>query len=458
MDRIAVIGTGYVGTVAGACLAEAGNSVVCVDADPGKVVALSSGSPVIHEPGLEVLLRKNLKSERIRFTTKIEEAVQASEIVFLTVGTPSGANGEADLRNLEAAATEVGKSLTRYKILVNKSTVPVGTHLKIREWAGKHAKAAFDVASNPEFLREGSAIQDFLKPERVVIGTLEDPVFERLRTLYLTVCLDPSRIVRMDPTSSELTKYACNAFLATKISFMNELSLLCDKTGADIESVKAGMSTDSRIGPQFLNAGIGYGGSCFPKDIRALLSVGAKHCLPLKIVNAVEAVNESQKLHLMSFVRKRFPQGLSGLTFAVWGLAFKPNTDDVREAPALPLIREIISAGGRIRAFDPVANENARQAIGEVSSIEFLSSAEEALRGSDSLIIATEWDEFRRADLGRIRKLLRTGTVFDGRNIFSPETAAANGIEYFSIGRVTAWVARSTHPRAAMDPTLRLAL
>jgi UDPglucose 6-dehydrogenase len=432
--KIAIVGTGYVGLVAGACFADTGNTVYCVDKDPDKIGALKDGIIPIFEPGLEDLVRRGHAEGRLRFTTSTAEAVGESEIVFMAVGTPPLPSGEPDLSFLKAASEEVARSMTGYRLVVNKSTVPIGSHRVVADWMAPHAKHAFDVVSNPEFLKEGSAVDDFLKPDRVVIGTDKDACFERMAELYAPFVRQGNPILRMDPVSAEMTKYACNAFLATRISFMNELSVLCEKVGGDVEMIRRGMTTDVRIGKHFLYAGAGYGGSCFPKDVQALMATGRKYDVPLSIVTSAEEANARQKARLGAKVRTHFGGQVRGRTFALWGLAFKPNTDDMREAPSLTVIEELAGAGARIQAFDPVASDNAARMITE-PGVTFCTNAYEALAGADALIIVTEWNEFRNPDFDRIGQALKAKLIFDGRNLFEPARMKSLGFTYRSIGR-----------------------
>lgn len=431
--KIAVIGTGYVGLVAGACFADTGNTVYCVDKDPSKIEMLKRGEIPIFEPGLETLVKRGFAEKRLIFTTQTAEAVAASEVVFMAVGTPSLPNGEPNLTFLKAAAEEVARAMTGYRLIVNKSTVPIGSHKVVGEWMAPHTKHPFDVCSNPEFLKEGSALEDFLRPDRVVIGTEKEEVYKTMAELYSPFVRQGNPIIWMDPVSAELTKYACNSFLATRISFMNELSLLCEKVGGDIEKVRKGMTTDVRIGKHFLYAGVGYGGSCFPKDVQALMSTAKKNGMTMEIVTAAENANARQKNHLVTRVKKHFGNDLSGKTFAVWGLAFKPNTDDMREAPAITIIEGLTQAGAKVRAFDPVATDNAREYLG--SKATFCSNAFEAAEGSDALLVVTEWNEFRHPDFAQIKNALKQPIIFDGRNIYSPEQLRKLGFTYFGIGR-----------------------
>lgn len=432
--KVAVIGTGYVGLVAGACFADSGHHVICVDIDEKKTEALKRGEIPIYEPGLETLVERALKQNRISFTTSTKEAVQASEIIFLAVGTPPTPTGEPDLSYLKAAAEEIGRSMNGTKIIVNKSTVPIGSHNTVADWMKPFTKYEFDVVSNPEFLKEGTAVEDFLKPDRVVIGTMKKEAYDKMAELYAPFVRQGNPVIWMDPVSAEITKYACNAFLATRISFMNELSQLCEKVGGDIESIRKGMATDVRIGKHFLYAGPGYGGSCFPKDVQALMATGRREGVALEIVNAAETANARQKKHLVNKVKKHFGENLSGKTFALWGLAFKPNTDDMREAPALTIIEGLLKAGAKVRAFDPVATESARKYL--ESSITYCENETDALQGADALLLVTEWNEFKNPDFELVKSLLKQPVIFDGRNIYNPQTLRAKGFTYYGIGRV----------------------
>ncbi len=431
--KIAVIGTGYVGLVAGACFADTGNTVYCVDKDPSKIEALKRGEIPIFEPGLETLVRRGAAEKRLIFTTSTADAVAASEIVFMAVGTPPLPNGEPDLKYLKAAAEEVARAMTGYRLVVNKSTVPIGSHKVVAEWMAPHTRFDFDVVSNPEFLKEGTAVDDFLRPDRVVIGTDKEEVYKKMADLYSPFVRQGNPIIWMDAVSAEMTKYACNAFLATRISFMNELSILCEKVGGDIEQVRKGMTTDVRIGKHFLYAGVGYGGSCFPKDVQALMSTGEKQGVPMGIITAAEEANARQKSHLVTRVKKHFGNDLKGRVFGVWGLAFKPNTDDMREAPAITIVDELTKAGATVRAFDPVATENARKIIGD--KITYCSSAYEVTENADALLLVTEWNEFRHPDFEEVKKELRSPVIFDGRNVYNPEQLRKMGLSDYGIGR-----------------------
>ena len=431
--KIAVVGTGYVGLVTGTCFAETGNKVVCVDVDKAKVEKLSSGEITIYEPGLEKIFLRNLKEERLRFTTDLSAVVDEAEIIFLALPTPPGADGAADLKYVLGVAGELGKLLKNYKVIVNKSTVPVGTADKVRAAISNNYKGEFDVVSNPEFLREGVAVDDFMKPDRVVVGTTAERAQKLMSELYAPFVRQGNPIIFMDERSSELTKYAANSFLATKISFMNEIAQLCERMGADVDMVRRGIGSDERIGKRFLFSGIGYGGSCFPKDVQALVKSAGEAEYDFKILKAVEKVNAMQKLHLVEKIKTHYSGALKGKHFALWGLAFKPNTDDIREAPALSIIDALVQQGASITAYDPEAMQNVRQLLGE--KINYAPSQYQALEGADALVIATEWSEFRTPDFERIEKLLPSKLIFDGRNLFEVAKMQSMGYCYISIGR-----------------------
>jgi UDPglucose 6-dehydrogenase len=435
MFKIAVIGTGYVGLVAGTCFAETGNHVICVDVDEEKVKKLSSGIMTIFEPGLEVLFKRNLREERLRFTTDLKIAVEQSELIFLALPTPPSEDGSADLKYVISAAKEIGKLLNGYKIIVNKSTVPVGTAEKVRDAVAEYAKHEFDVVSNPEFLREGVAVDDFLKPERVVIGSSSPKATELMKQLYEPFVRQGNPILVMDERSAELTKYAANAMLALKISFMNEVANLCERVGANVDMVRRGIGTDSRIGKQFLYAGVGYGGSCFPKDVQALIKTSEEYHYDFKILKSVEAVNHAQKHTIIKKMEAYFggSEKLKGKRFALWGLSFKPNTDDIREAPSLVVIEELLKRGASLAAFDPEAIENVRKLYD--GKIIFTTSQYDALVDADALIIVTEWNEFRNPDFNKIKRTLKEPLIFDGRNVYDIEKMKQLGFKYFSIGR-----------------------
>lgn len=431
--KIAVIGTGYVGLVTGTCFAETGNTVTCVDIDKTKVDKLASGQITIYEPGLEKLFLRNQKEGRLHFTTSLNDAVEHASVVFLALPTPPGEDGSADLRYILGVAENLGKILKEYKVIIDKSTVPVGTAEKVRNTIAKNAKVEFDVVSNPEFLREGVAVDDFMKPDRVVIGTTSERAIKLMNDLYAPFVRQGNPIIFMDENSAELTKYAANSFLAVKISFMNEIAQLCEKMGADVDMVRRGIGSDDRIGKRFLFPGIGYGGSCFPKDVQALAKSAADVNYEFKILNAVMDVNGKQKLHLLPKLRSFFNNDIKGKHFALWGLAFKPNTDDIREAPALYMIDSLIAAGATVTAFDPEAMSNTKQVLGD--KVNFVENQYDALENADALIIATEWNEFRTPDFDKIGSLLKNKAIFDGRNLFDLEQMRTIGFHYESVGR-----------------------
>ncbi|MGE0454174.1 MAG: UDP-glucose/GDP-mannose dehydrogenase family protein [Vicinamibacteria bacterium] len=430
--KIGVVGTGYVGLVVGACLAENGNSVTCVDSDASKVESLRRGEIPIYEPGLEEMVPRNVREERLAFTTDIKTAVESSEILFIAVGTPQDEDGSADLTHVLAVAEAIGRHMNGFKIVINKSTVPVGTARKVREAIAARTSHRFAVVSNPEFLKEGTAVDDFLKPDRVVIG-VDDPEVERvMRDLYEPFVRTGHPILVMDPVSAELTKYAANAMLATRISFMNEIANLCDEVGADVRQVRMGMGTDARIGASFLFPGLGYGGSCFPKDVKALIRTARDYHVPMRVVQAVDDANNGQKAILVPRVAAHLG-GLRGKQIAVWGLAFKPKTDDMREAPALTVIEALLKEGAGVRAYDPKAMAVARGVLGD--RVAFCERSYDAVQGADALLLVTEWNEFREPDFARIKSLMRTPAIFDGRNIFNPEVLRELGFHYEGIGR-----------------------
>ncbi|MFM1857895.1 MAG: hypothetical protein RLZ05_955 [Bacteroidota bacterium] len=431
--KIAVIGTGYVGLVTGTCFAETGNKVVCVDIDQAKVDKLAAGQITIYEPGLEKLFLRNIKEERLRFTTDLASVVDEVEMIFLALPTPPGADGAADLKYVLGVADELGKLLTSYKVIVNKSTVPVGTADKVRAIIAKNYQGDFDVVSNPEFLREGVAVDDFMKPDRVVIGTNSERARNLMSELYAPFVRQGNPILFMDERSSELTKYAANSFLAMKISFMNEIAQLCERIGADVDMVRRGIGSDERIGKRFLFSGIGYGGSCFPKDVQALVQSADAIDYDFKILKAVEKVNASQKIHLVQKIKEYYKGNLKSKRFALWGLAFKPNTDDIREAPALSIINVLLKEGASVCAYDPEAMPNVKNQLG--NSIDFATSQYSVLEGADALLIATEWSEFRTPDFERMSTLLPSKLIFDGRNLFEVAKMKQLGYQYISIGR-----------------------
>jgi UDPglucose 6-dehydrogenase len=432
--KIAVVGTGYVGLVLGACLAENGNTVICVDKDESKVATLKAGKMPIYEPGLEELVRRNDHEERLSFTTDLPSAVRVSEIVFIAVGTPQGEDGSADLQHVLTVARDVGRAMTKYTVVVDKSTVPVGTAKKVRATVANETTQPFSIVSNPEFLKQGAAIEDFMKPDRVVIGVEEkdERATAVMKELYGPFTRTGAPILTMSTSSAELCKYAANSILATRISFMNEVANVCELTGADVDDVRKAMGTDRRIGPSFLFPGVGYGGSCFPKDVKALLRFSLDKSYDFRILRAVESVNETQKERLVEKMERYF-KDLSGKTIAIWGLAFKPRTDDMREAPAIPIIERLLARGATVKAYDPAAAPVAKAIFGH--RIAVCDKSYDALTGADALAIVTEWNEFREPDFDRMRALLKAPVVFDGRNIYSPEHMRALGFTYFSIGR-----------------------
>ncbi|WP_290792559.1 UDP-glucose dehydrogenase family protein [Flavihumibacter sp. UBA7668] len=433
--KITVVGTGYVGLVTGTCFAETGNEVICVDIDQSKVDRLANGEITIYEPGLEKLFLRNLKEGRLSFTTSLADGIKDAAIIFLALPTPPGADGAADLRFVLGVSEEIGKLLTDYKVLVDKSTVPVGTADKVRAAVAKNYAGEFDVVSNPEFLREGVAVDDFMKPDRVVIGVSSDRARKLMGDLYAPFVRSGNPVIYMDERSAELTKYAANSFLATKISFMNEIAQLCERLGADVDMVRLGIGSDDRIGKRFLFPGIGYGGSCFPKDVQALVQSSSQADYDFKILNAVMDVNEKQKTHLLPKISRYFGGNLKGKQFALWGLAFKPNTDDIREAPALYMIESLLEQGASITAFDPEAIRNVKQLLGD--KIRYAENQYDALQDADALLIATEWNEFRTPDFLKMVTRMKSKVIFDGRNLFDTKAIAELGFHYESIGRKT---------------------
>ena len=431
--RIAVVGTGYVGLVAGTCFAESGNSVTCIDIDERKIERLKQGILPIYEPGLEELLKRNVADGRLHFTTQYADCIGDAQVVFIAVGTPPGEDGSADLQYVIAAATEIARNMKAYTVVVDKSTVPVGTADKVREAIAANTDCEFDVVSNPEFLKEGAAIDDFLKPDRVVIGSSTERAAGIMDELYAPFVRTGNPIIHMDVRSAELTKYAANAMLATRISFMNEISNICMKVGANVDQVRRGIGSDVRIGSKFLFAGLGYGGSCFPKDVKAVVKTAEEAGYPFRILKAVEDVNETQKKLLFDMVTDHYDGDLSGKHFAIWGLSFKPNTDDMREAPAVVVIRHLLDAGATVTAFDPEAVEECKEwHLGD--QIKYAENPMGALDGADALILVTEWNEFRRPDFDEVKDRLKTPTVFDGRNIYSRKTLEGLGFTYYGIG------------------------
>ncbi|HMM71930.1 MAG TPA: UDP-glucose/GDP-mannose dehydrogenase family protein [Rhodocyclaceae bacterium] len=438
--KITVIGTGYVGLVSGACLAEMGNDVLCLDVDAAKIEALEAGRIPIHEPGLDQLVHRNAASGRLHFTTDVERSVHFGTIQLIAVGTPPDEDGSADLGHVLAAARHIGHHMTDYKLIVDKSTVPVGTADRVDAaiadaLTGRGVTIPYAVVSNPEFLKEGAAVDDFMRPDRIIVGAEDERAILMMKALYAPFQRNREKLLIMDRRSAELTKYAANAMLATRISFMNELALLAEKLGADIEHVRQGIGADPRIGYHFLYAGCGYGGSCFPKDVRALIRTGAEHEQPLRILRSVEETNALQKTVLVDKLAARFNNQLADLNIALWGLAFKPNTDDMREAPSLSIIEELFRRGASVTAYDPVAMNEARRIIGDDSRLRYADRPMQALAGADALVIVTEWKEFRSPDFDAIRSLLKHPVIIDGRNMYEPELPRSAGLEYYGIGR-----------------------
>jgi UDPglucose 6-dehydrogenase len=430
--KLAIVGAGYVGLVAGTCFAETGNDVICVDIDESRIEMLKLGKVPIYEPGLEEMVRRNAAEQRLSFSMDLSAAVKKSAIIFIAVGTPQGLNGNANLDYVRATAKGIATAMDSFRVIVTKSTVPVGTADRIKQWIGEETAQPFAVVSNPEFLKEGAAVDDFMKPDRVVLGGDHAEALEAVKELYEPFVRTGNPILIMDSRSAEMSKYASNAMLATKISFINEVARLCEQMNADIGEVRRAISLDRRIGPHFIFPGVGYGGSCFPKDIRAMIGMGGEE-LEMALLKAVEAVNERQKSLLVEKVKRHFGANLSGVTFAVWGLAFKPRTDDMRDAPAIPVIESLLAAGARVQAFDPEAMEEARKIFGD--RIQYTHRNYDALHGAVALLILTEWNEFRRPDFERIRNLLAKPIIFDGRNIYDPVDLRKLGFTYYSIGR-----------------------
>ena len=431
--KITVVGTGYVGLVTGTCLAETGNDVLCVDIDEQKVKKMQSGIVPIYEPHLDVLFDRNIKAKRLSFTTSLAEGLEFADVVFLALPTPEDEDGSADLKYILGVAQDIGKMIKNYKVIIDKSTVPVGTSDKVKETIAKHTDIEFDVVSNPEFLREGFAVDDFLKPERIVIGSSSERATEIMRRLYKPFVRSGNPIIIMDERSAELTKYAANSFLATKITFMNEIANFCELVGADVDKVRIGMGTDSRIGKRFLFPGIGYGGSCFPKDVKALHKSGKDVGYDFKILDSVINVNHKQKTILAPRIKAYFNQNLKGKKIAIWGLAFKPETDDIREAPSLYMIDELLKEGAEITAFDPEAMPNVKRKLGD--KINFSDTMYGALNDADALVICTEWSIFRTPNFNKLKSLMNNHVIFDGRNLYDLEDMAREGFDYSSIGR-----------------------
>lgn len=430
--NLAVIGTGYVGLVAGACFAETGNDVICVDIDKKKIALLKEGKVPIYEPGLEEMVRRNAEEQRLSFTLDLPTAVKKSAIIFIAVGTPQGPTGHANTEHVRAAAKGIAEAMDSFKIIVTKSTVPVGTADEIKKWVAEETSQPFAVVTNPEFLKEGAAVEDFMKPDRVVLGGDNADAIEAVKELYEPFVRTGNPILVMDSRSAEMSKYAANAMLATKISFINEVARLCEKMGADVNEIRRAIGLDRRIGPHFIFPGVGYGGSCFPKDIRAMINMGGENP-EMFLLKAVEQVNERQKELLVQKVKRHFGQNLSRLTFAVWGLAFKPRTDDMRDAPSIAIIEALLKARAQIQAFDPEAMDEAKKVFGD--RIRYANRNYDALNGAAALLVITEWNEFRRPDFQRIKALLKNPVIFDGRNIYDPEDLRKLGFHYYSVGR-----------------------
>jgi UDPglucose 6-dehydrogenase len=431
--KIAVIGSGYVGLVVGTCFAETGNDVICVDVDKKKIAMLRRGKTPIYEPGLAELLKKNLAEQRISFTADLKLAVTRSEVIFLGLPTPPAEDGSADLRHILEVAEQIAGCMNSYKVIVTKSTVPVGTADKIRTVIARGTKFDFDVVSNPEFLKEGAAVNDFMKPDRIVVGSRSPRAIKAMEDLYSPFVRTGNPILVMDERSSEVTKYAANAFLATKVSFMNEIANLCEEVGADVDMVRKGIGSDERIGTQFLFPGVGYGGSCFPKDVRALSKTAEEHAYHFRILRSVHEVNREQRLRFARKIVDHFKSRLRGRTIAVWGLSFKPNTDDMREAPAVTIIEELLKAGASVSVHDPAAMDEAKKRLGR--KVAYHANNYDAVKGADALVVVTEWNEFRRPDLDRMKKLMRGHVIFDGRNIYNPAILKEKGFLYFGVGR-----------------------
>ncbi|MFT4705495.1 MAG: UDPglucose 6-dehydrogenase [Bradymonadia bacterium] len=431
--KVCVVGSGYVGLVAAACFADTGNTVVAVDIDEEKIVGLQKNVLPIYEPGLTDIVVRNQEDGRLTFSTDVGKGIRDSEVIFIAVGTPPDEDGSADLKHVSAVAQTIGDNLNNFKVVVNKSTVPVGTGDIVTNVIASCGQGDFTVVSNPEFLKEGAAIHDFLKPDRIIIGTDDERARELMSRLYAPFQRTSNRIIFMDVRSAEMTKYAANAMLATRISFMNEVARLCDEVGADVDMVRRGIGSDPRIGSKFLFPGVGFGGSCFPKDVRALVGTAEEYDQPMDILRAVFKVNERQKLRLVDRVTDRFGDDLTGRTFAVWGLAFKPETDDMREAPSITICGELVRRGATVKGHDPVATQTAKEAIGDI--ITYCETPYEAAEGADALLIVTEWSEYRTPDFDRLRGILKEALIFDGRNLYDPKTMAAINFEHFSIGR-----------------------
>lgn len=431
--NITVIGTGYVGLVAGACFSDMGNNVICIDNDAEKIEKLNNGIIPIYEPALEELVKSNVSENRLKFSTDIDFAVKNSQVCFIAVGTPQDKDGSADLQYVTAVAKSIAKSMNGYKVIVDKSTVPVGTAEKLAKIISENTSYPFDIVSNPEFLKQGNAVEDFLSPDRVIIGSNSDKATQIMQEIYSPFFRTGNRIIVMDVKSAEMTKYAANSFLATKISFMNEIANLCEKVGANAEMVRIGMSTDSRIGNKFLFPGLGYGGSCFPKDVKAIVKTGADFGMEMTVIKSADEVNKKQRKLFIDKIINKFGNDLQDKMFAIWGLSFKPKTNDMREAPSITIINALLEKGAKIKAYDPKAVESAKNIFGD--KIEYCSNSYEALEGSDAMLLLTEWNEFRRPDFERMKSLMKAPVTFDGRNQYNPSRMAEKGFEYYCIGK-----------------------
>jgi UDPglucose 6-dehydrogenase len=433
--KISIIGSGYVGLVSGVCFAENGNDVICMDVDEKKIERLKKGDPVIFEPQLKELLQKNIREGRISFTTDLKETVQSSDIIFLCLPTPPNEDGSVDLSRVLDVSEKMAKFINGYKIIVSKSTVPVGTCDKIKKIISRKTKYKFDVVSNPEFLKEGAAVSDFMSPDRVVVGTRSKKAASLMRELYASFMRVSERFILMDERSSELTKYAANSMLAMRISFMNEIANICERVKADIDMIRIGIGSDTRIGTSFLFPGAGYGGSCFPKDVKGLIKTAEEYKYDFKILKAIDSINHHQKMHLIEKIKKHFNNKLEGKIFTVWGLSYKPRTDDIREAPSITIVKELLGSGAKVRAFDPAAGGNFSELFGNEKNLRIFKNNYPALKNSNALILLTEWNEFRRLDFERMNKLMKTFVVFDGRNIYDPKLLKSHGFAYYGIGR-----------------------
>ena len=433
--KLSIIGTGYVGLVTGVCFAENGNNVLCMDVDEKKILRFKKGDAVIYEPQLEELLKKNIAEGRITFTTNLKETIQSNQVIFLCLPTPPYEDGSVDLRHVLDVSEKLASYINGYKVIVSKSTVPVGTCERIKKMISKKTKYKFDVVSNPEFLKEGAAVGDFMSPDRVIVGTRSAKAAEIMRELYSSFMRVSERFILMDERSSELAKYAANSMLATRISYMNEIANLCEKVKANIDLVRIGVGSDPRIGNSFLFPGAGYGGSCFPKDVKGLINTSAEYKYDFKILKAVDDVNIKQKLILVEKVRKHFKNKLKGKTFAIWGLSYKPRTDDIREAPAINIIQELLAEGAKVQAYDPAANDNIRNYFGKAKNLKIVDDNYSALKNADALILVTEWNVFRKLDYDKVKSLMKGKVIFDGRNIFNPRILRAKGFVYYGIGK-----------------------